>query len=452
MLISARSRFSPSPRASLGFRLQLGCALVFLPLATFAADHSPPVSQPGEGEASAPSASPEVVARHEIDGYLRLAQTAADQAKWPLAEHYLDLMVNVRAPEAEKKSALRALAATYEKQRVWSKAIAIYEKIIALFPLDPGTPETLFQAGMLYRETGMPQRAISRFYSVINSALKVDEEKIAAQRALTLRAQKEIAATCFETGDYAQAAKFYDLLSRLNLSAEDRAPITFKKLHCQYLLGDLFAAVASAEKFLADFGTDAAAAECRYILATALRAQKRPKEALEVALALLRAEHARKKDAPEKWAYWQKKTGNEFANECYQRGDFANALTIYQTLARLSDEPAWQWPVIFQMGLCFEQLKLPKRAAEAYKFIVEEAGKPAHAGKPLPDGVADLVKSARWHGEQLAWHDTTASRLQRLLGAPITVPFPAPVTATAQASAHAAAHANTKSAAPASVP
>ena len=44
-----------------------------------------------------------------------------------------------------------------------------------------------------------------------------------------------------------------------------------------------------------------------------------------------------------------------------------SALTIYQTLARLNEDADWQWPVIYQMGLCFERLRLSSRAAEAYR-------------------------------------------------------------------------------------
>src|SRR5690606_38282313 len=100
---------------------------------------------------------------------------------------------------------------------------------------------------------------------------------------------------------------------------------------------------------------------------------KKPQEALETVMTLLKEEDARKEKNPDKWIYWQKKTGNEFANGFYEQGEFMSALTIYQKLATLSKDPDWQWPVIYQMGLCFERLRLARRAAEAYKFIIDES-------------------------------------------------------------------------------
>jgi hypothetical protein len=160
-------------------------------------------------------------------------------------------------------------------------------------------------------------------------------------------------------------------------------------------------------------------------------AQHRPPQGgARSGLALLRIENARKEKNGDRWTYWQKKTGNEFANEYYQRADFLSALTIYQTLAKLSEEPEWQWPVIYQMGLCFERLRLVTRAAEAYKYILERSEKPDPAAPPLPESVKNLAQMARWRGEQLAWQHTTETQLQRLLGEPLATPEQAALTPT----------------------
>ncbi len=356
---------------------------------------------------------------NEIAGYARLATQAADQAKWPLAEHFLELLANLPAPAAEKKTAFSEIGASYEKQRIFSKAIAIYEKMLDLYPSDSDAPELIFKLGLLYRETGAYQRAISRFYSVLNSALKVNGRGFDAYRKLTQRAQLEIADTYLLAGDHERAAKFYNLLNRLELPPAERARVRFKSAHCQYLSGDLDGAIASARTVLTEFPEDTSAPECRYILASALRSQHKPKESFDAVLSLLREEKARKDKAPDQWVYWQKKTGNEFANDFYQQGDFMSALTIYQTLARLSEDPEWQWPVIYQMGLCFERLRLVARAADSYKYIVDESQKPARSEKPLPESATSLVQMARWRGEQLAWQHTTETQLTHLLGEPL---------------------------------
>ncbi|MCE9612548.1 MAG: tetratricopeptide repeat protein [Chthoniobacter sp.] len=381
-------------------------------------------AQPAEAKPEEPASDVEI--KGEIAGYVKLATQAADQEKWQLAEHFLEIIVNLPAPMADKKKALADIGALYEKKRTFSKAIAIYEKMIAVYPADPDTPELIFKVGTLYREAGAYQRAITRFYTVLNSALQVNGHGLETYRKLTQRAQTEIADTYFLAGENEQAAKFYNLLSRLELAPEEKARVLFKSAHCHYVLGNHDKAIASAQSFLAEFGNDPSAPECRYILASSLKSLKRPKEAFDAVLTLLRTEHAKKGTAPEKWVFWQKKTGNEFANDFYQQGDFTSALTIYQTLAQLNDEPEWQWPVVYQMGLCFERLRLVNRAAEAYKFILDEANKPERASKPLPESCTNLVQMSRWRGEQLAWQHTTETQLSRLLGQPLA---PAPIPA-----------------------
>jgi tetratricopeptide (TPR) repeat protein len=394
----------------------------------------------GLAVASEPPAAPATAAiapelRTELHGYTQLAREAADQGKWPLADHFLELLVGLPIPDTAKKASLREIAESFEKKHERSKAIAMYEKMAELLAEDPESPDLLFRAAELYREAGAYGRAIARFYSVLNAALKVKNSELEAYRALTQRAQIEIAETHFLARDYEQSRKFCELALRLDLPPEQRARLQFRLLHCQYVLGDSNGAIVAAEKFLTDFPDDPNAPECRYLIASALRSVDRRKEALEAVLALLRIENARKEKNADRWTYWQKKTGNEFANDYYQRADFLSALTIYQTLAKLSEEPEWQWPVIYQMGLCFERLRLVTRAAEAYKYILERAEKPDPAAPPLPESVKNLARMARWRGEQLAWQHTTETQLQRLLGEPLDVPEQAaaltPVTSPA---------------------
>ena len=369
-----------------------------------------------------PQSTAEAGFKTEIAGYAQLAQEAADHDKWPLADHFLRLLVSLPCAEADKKVALREIADTYEKHKQTTKAVTIYEKMIELFPRDPDLPDLYFKAGQLYRETGAYGRAVSRFYSVLNTALKINERGVASYRELSQRAQMEIAETYLLTGDYKQAAKFFQLLARSELSDEQRARVQFKALHCQFLLEDSAGAIIAAEKFVAEFPEDASVPECRFIQASALRALGRKKEAFETVLALLRAEKVRREKAPDRWAYWQKKAGNEFANEFYKQGDFLGALTIYQTLAKLGEDAEWQWPVIYQMGLCFERLRLVSRAAESYKYIIDQSKKAQPAGGALSENLASLLQMAQWRGEQLAWQYTTETQLQHLLGEPQQAP------------------------------
>ncbi len=153
------------------------------------------------------------------------------------------------------------------------------------------------------------------------------------------------------------------------------------------------------------------------MLAASYRAQNRPKEAYDTVLDLLRIVRSRMDSDSKTWVFWQKKAGNEFANDFYQRGEFLNAVTIYQSLAALSENPEWRWPVVYQLGLCFERLRLEPRARQSYQYILEEAEKPEIRGKKLPETLVSLLGMAKWRIEQLSW-ETEINNAIRVLAGP----------------------------------
>ena len=308
------------------------------------------------------------------------------------------------------------MAGVFEKNQIYSKAIAVYEKIVKLFPLDPKSPEILLKLGRIYRETGAYQMAISKFYSVLNTTLKIDRKDFESYKLLTQQAQFEIAETYFVADDYQQADKFFSLLKRLNLSREDKARVEFKSIYCHYILNDYPTVIISARKYIETYPETKEVPECRYVLASALRRMNRTQEATDEVLALLRNEKPKEKSDPKNWVYWQKKTGNQIANDLYQQTEFVKALTIYQALAKLDTAQEWQLPVVYQIGLCFERLRLLPRSLEAYHFITDECKKSQAAGGTLPNSIETLRQMAEWRSDQVAWLQTTDLQLQGLLG------------------------------------
>ena len=382
------------------------------------------IGLPARGETDA-KADPSAVT--EIEGFARLARRAANEEKWPLADHFLGLLGGVNAPDKAKKAAFQGLAEDYEKHHQVSKAIAVYEKMADLYPEAPDTPKLIFHLGILYRESGAPKLAIARFFTVLSSTLKFGTKDLDSYRALAQSAQWEIAETFFQSGDFQKAQNYYALLSRIDLPGPEMARVRFKLTHCLFLMNDVAGAITAAQSFLQSFPDDPAAAECRYLLASAFRSQGKHAEAFETVLALLHHENARQEKAPEKWIYWKKKAGNEFANFYYQKSDTLSALTLFQAIAKLGEEPEWQWPVIYQMGLCFERLRHAGRAAEAYKYIIDEAKKPGRESAKLPETLRTLLDMAGWRAKQLAWTDGATVKLERLLTNPLASSAPEPL-------------------------
>lgn len=359
--------------------------------------------------------------RAQIASMLKTAKQAMAQDNLEKAEKLFQQILSVPAPREDKRGALKEMAETYESQRARAKAIAAYEQYRAWFPNDPGAPEMLMKVGLLYRETGANQIAIARFYTVLNAVLKNNNDRALSQtQGLATRAQFEIAETFLRDHDYAQAAKYFSLMTRLDLSRDDKAHVAFKSAYCQFLQEDFAGAAAACREFLNGFADTKYAPECHYLLSAALKKSNHEKEAMSETLALLRMEKAARKNDPEEWSRWQQKTGNELANSFYQQGDFMNAITIYQTLAKLSDAPPWRWPAVYQLGLCFEHLGLPQRALEAYHFIADENKKLVAANKaPSSDdtNLATILQLAQWHADQVNWQETTQTEFRNLLGA-----------------------------------
>lgn len=366
-----------------------------------------------EGETAEPDESP---MGRKITNYSRLAQLAAEKGNLELAESTYNKLLDLDVPDVEKKTALIQMAGVFEKNQIYSKAIAVYEKIVKLFPLDPKSPEILLKLGRIYRETGAYQMAISKFYSVLNTTLKIDRKDFESYKLLTQQAQFEIAETYFVADDYQQADKFFSLLKRLNLSREDKARVEFKSIYCHYILNDYPTVIISARKYIETYPETKEVPECRYVLASALRRMNRTQEATDEVMALLRNEKPKEKADPKNWVYWQKKTGNQIANDLYQQTEFVKALTIYQALAKLDTAQEWQLPVVYQIGLCFERLRLLPRSLEAYHFITDECKKSQAAGGTLPNSIETLRQMAEWRSDQVAWLQTTDLQLQGLLG------------------------------------
>ena len=365
---------------------------------------------------SPPEPQTEEAMLNELKSYVKLSRKALNDGQPDLADSFLAKIVELKLTDEQKKVSFREVAEAFESKSEKVKAIAVYEKLISLLENDSEAPQWFLRLGGLYRDVGAYQLAVSRFYSVINMAMKAGGRDFESQQGIARKAQREIADTHFVKGDFEQAQKFYNMALRSDLSKEDRAVSLFRAGHCTFMRSDMPSAVAIFERFLKDYPQHVSTAEARYMLASSYRAQGRTQEAYDTVLDLLRIAKTNKEVDPKIWVFWQKKAGNEFANDFYQRGEFVNAVTIYQSLAALAETPEWRWPVVYQMGLCFEQLRLEPRAKESYQYILEEAEKPEVKGKKLPESLLGLVETTKWRLEQLKWEGGAVSSIRTLAG------------------------------------
>jgi tetratricopeptide (TPR) repeat protein len=380
----------------------------------------------GKGKSKGPvvKLTPEQQKAAEIRAFCDKARDAIKRGEEEVARGLLESLVAVDLPSSEKKIALTEVAAVYEEKGDLTKTIAILEKLTTVLDSDTEVPVWLLKLGQLYREAGAYQMAISRYYGVIQLAMKVGSSDFQRFQAISRQAQREIANTYFIKGDFDQAQKFYNMALRSDLPKEERAAALFRAAHCTFMRGDMNGAINGLERFLKDFSRHASAAEARYMLATAYKTEGRPQDAYDSVIDLLRDAKSKSEENPKAWAFWQKKAGNEFANDYYQRGEFVNAVTIYQALAAIEESPEWRWPVVYQMGLCFERLRIEPRASECYKYIVDENKRPEFRWRKMPQSVANLVQMASWRVEQLEWDGVANGKLRAVVGMDLSRPVP----------------------------
>ena len=370
---------------------------------------APATPEPPKNSAAAPEAAavapvaskPDVLAGlkvAEAKGLISLGYTLTDRNDYPAAEiAFRQILGSKDFAVAEQKDALVGLARCYRRQGTFTKAAAIYEKFLKEFADDGRVPDLLLELGRTLRAMGAYRLAINRFYSVINSTLKLPAEGFDHYELLAKTAQFEIAETHFEAGEFAEAGKFFSRLRLLDLAPADRARAHFKSAYALQLAGDLEGAVTTLRSYLDQWPQDANVPEARYLLATTLRQLHRPDEALAATLELLRNEKTAANADPRVWSYWQRRTGNQLANEFFQNGDTLNALAIYEGLATLSPELAWRLPVTYQIGLCCERLRQVDRARSTYQSIIDAVAQaarpPAAPAAPTDSLAADSIKT-----------------------------------------------------------
>jgi tetratricopeptide (TPR) repeat protein len=341
-------------------------------------------------------------AHNEVRGLLNLGASLTDRAEpdFEAAEIAFRQALNSPAAEAEDiKTGLLGMAHMHRKRGDLTKAAAIYERYLADYPGDERSPDALLELGRTLRDMGAYKLAIARFYSVINSTLKVQGNDFDRYQILAKTAQFEIAETHFDAGEYEEANKYYTKFRLLDVAPADRARAHFKAADALRREGNLEGAVTALRAFIEQWPDDDHVPEARYLLAVTLRDLKRPHEAFAVALELLKSETARANNSPKALLHWQLVTGNQLANEYFDSGDIVSAHTIYSSLLELSPDLSWRLPITYQLGLCYERLGIMDRARSSYQSVVDLAGP-----KPAAQ-FSELAQMAAWRMQHLQWRD-----------------------------------------------
>jgi tetratricopeptide (TPR) repeat protein len=339
---------------------------------------------------------------------IRAFEDKLDQARQERAEHNpalavgtLQQVIESSAPVDLRRRALFELALANQDQNQLVKAEQVFAEYLHLYPDDPTAPEVILRQGLIYRQMGVTSLAISKFYAVMSTALKLKLDNMDYYKKLVLQAQIEIADTYYLEGRYTESSDYFNRLLKNPPPDLDQSQINYKLIRSLSGLTNSENTVARAQVFLDVFTNSADVPEVRFLLAKSLQKLGRNQDSLKQVLILLQTQSANVQTNPEVWAYWQRKAGTEIASQLYKENDFLDALQIYISLADLDKSPSWQLPVWYQTAQTYEQLEQWQKASDFYQHIVDRCS--TLAGPDATPGLISLSGMAKWRKDYLAW-------------------------------------------------
>jgi tetratricopeptide (TPR) repeat protein len=366
-------------------------------------DQAAPAPEPGEMPTPGVGKPPPTAAEKALafQTQLDLARKLRSEKDDVQAAQVLSNLLASTAPIEIKRRSLFELALAVQDQNHFPQAEQIFAQYLHLYPDDPTTPEVLLRQGIIYRQMGVTSLAISKFYSVMSTALKLKLDNIDYYKKLVLQAQIEIADTYYLEGRYNESADYFSRLLKDPPPDLDQAQIQFKLIRSLSALTNSDETIAHAQVFLDIFTNSSDVPEVRFLLAASLKQLGRNQDALKQVLMLLQSERANLEKDPELWAYWQRRAGTEIAAQLTKEGDYLDALQINLSLADLDKSAAWQLPVWYKTGLIYEQLGQWQKANDTYQRILDRQGELTNAD--ASPGLISLSEMAKWRKDYLAW-------------------------------------------------
>ncbi len=399
------------------------------PASTDSADTNSPAPAPEPGMLPTPDVVAAVTNKpadhaREFQIQLDLARQQRREKTPSLAVATLVALLQTNASTELKRPALFELALAAQDDNQLLKAQQVFSQYLHNYPEDPSAPEVLLRQGLLYRQMGVTTLAISKFYAVMSTALKLKLNNIDYYKKLVLQAQVEIADTYYLEGKYLEASDFFGRLLRTEAPELNKTQVQFKLIRSLSSLTNDAETVAKAQVFLELYPDCQEVPEVRFLLASALKKLGHNPESMKQVLLLLQSQQENVRKDPETWVYWQRRAGNEIANQLYKEGDYLNALEIYLSLADLDKSATWQLPVWYQTALVYEQLQQWPKATATYTRIINRQ-KELTAADTTPS-LASLLEMAKWRKDYIDWMEKARATNQGFQRTAAYEPPPAP--------------------------
>ena len=165
---------------------------------------------PGVSETAGTNNQPDQIkdfqTRFELARKQRVEHAAAESVRTLVA------LLETNVPRDLKRPVLFELALAEQDTGQAVRAQQVFAQYLQLYPDNTTVPEVLLREGLLYRQMGLTSLAVSKFYAVMSTALKLKLDHIDYYKKLVLQAQIEIADTYYLEGRYDQATDYFNRL------------------------------------------------------------------------------------------------------------------------------------------------------------------------------------------------------------------------------------------------
>ena len=258
---------------------------------------------------------------------------------------------------------------------------------------------------------GADELALSDFHTLILSTVRSTDVKgkyFPVYERIVLKAKIEIANTHFQRGDYANAARYFNMLLRDETLDGDynraNVPIVRHRLcECYSMLPDRSGELdGQVEAFLKEHAGHELEADVRYLAVKSCQKRQKTAEALEHMQKILELQSESEQASAESRIRWKLRVGLEVAAQMFQSANYRAALEIYRTLLKYNDSPEDELFIWYQIGVISERLGQYDNASEVYQKIKDRLASSDSISKGPPVDLIDEMTD--WRVGLLDWY------------------------------------------------
>ena len=294
----------------------------------------------------------------------------------------------------------------------------LYEKYVETFPKEQDVPRIHLTLGYYYLNYQAFDRALLHYYKVLNGAFNVDPAHLEEYEGYVIWAQLGIAQVYLEQKKYEEAFDFFSKIHFKNADSRVLADILYKRALCAYFSERIEEAIKLLEKYCDLPVNTAEMPEAYYYLIHSYKKTNEKDKVIETIFALLQAGQKKRIDQAEYWQIWdkyQKLSASEIAQDFYREGNLIEAIKLYQALVDMNKSPDWQWPILCQIGLCYERLGLSIRSKAAYELIAGAKEEWNDIAIHWTEDLRNYQLQAKWHLEQVQTYERIKLNFEQLV-------------------------------------